>query len=219
MGTKSSLNLTKLLLVCGILAPLIYIGSDIIAGISWDGYSFLSQAVSELRGIGAPTQAFLMPILTLYALLEIAFGIGILMIAGTKRPIRITGILFIALGILDFAARFLAMDASQEVSSVINVIHIIATILTIVFLLLVIVFGSFADGKWFRIYSFSTLVLLIAGSALTFMQVPAAEVNQSATWLGLSERIGIYGYMIWVAVLSAVLLKVKKHPHGIPRRI
>lgn len=53
----------RLLLVCGIFAALIYIGSDIIAAMSWQGYSYTAQSVSELRAVDAPTSAFLLPIL------------------------------------------------------------------------------------------------------------------------------------------------------------
>lgn len=72
-------------------------------------------------------------------------------------------------------------------------------------MLSVILFGSAADGKPFRLYSIVTFIVVVAGSVLTFMQVPAAEVNQAAIWLGLTERTNIYAYMLWVAVLAIVL--------------
>ena len=55
----------KVLLICGILASLIYVGSDILAAMRWEGYSYTAQSVSELRAIGAPTRSFLVPILFL----------------------------------------------------------------------------------------------------------------------------------------------------------
>jgi hypothetical protein len=57
--------LRKILLVCGILAALLYVGSDILAAMRWEGYSYTAQTVSELRAVGAPTRAFLVPILLL----------------------------------------------------------------------------------------------------------------------------------------------------------
>jgi Protein of unknown function (DUF998) len=110
-----SYMLKRVLLICGILAPLIYIGSDIVACMSWEGYSFLSQAVSELRGIGAQTREFLIPVLTIYAVLEILFGIGIWMVARQKRALRVTGALFIGLGALDLSGRFFAMNANEPI--------------------------------------------------------------------------------------------------------
>jgi hypothetical protein len=37
------------------LAPLVYIVTDVIAGLRYPDYSFTAQAVSELFAIGAPT--------------------------------------------------------------------------------------------------------------------------------------------------------------------
>lgn len=56
----------KGLLVCGVLAALLYVGSDIVAAWRWEGYSYTAQSVSELRAIGAPTRPFLVPVLSLY---------------------------------------------------------------------------------------------------------------------------------------------------------
>jgi hypothetical protein len=88
----------KFLLVCGILASLLYAGTDILAAMSWEGYSYTAQSVSELRAIGAPTRPLLVPILLIYALLEIAFGFGVREAAGQKRALRIAGVLLIGLG-------------------------------------------------------------------------------------------------------------------------
>ena len=49
----------KSLLVCGILASLLYAGTDVLASIRFGEYhSFTSQAVSELMAKGAPTERF-----------------------------------------------------------------------------------------------------------------------------------------------------------------
>lgn len=197
----------KLLLLCGIIAPLLYVGSDIIAGLSWEGYSFASRTVSELRGIGAPTREFLTPVLLIYSLLEIAFGIGILKTANQKRALRILGSLFIGLGLLDIAGPFFAMNANETPGSATNVIHLVVTSLTLVALLSIIGFGSVADGKWFRIYSIVTLLIVITAGTLTFMEVPRIAENLPTPWMGLKERINIYSYMLWMAALAMVLLR------------
>jgi hypothetical protein len=199
-----------ILLICGILAPLIYVGSDILAGMSWEGYSFLSRAVSELRGIGAPTRQFLMPILFIYALLEIAFGIGIVKAAESKRLLRVIGGMLIGLGLLDVTGPMFAMNASEAVGSITNTIHIAATALTVLFILLIVILGIFINGKWFRIYSIFTLLIVIGGSALTFMQIPRIAANLPTPWLGLTERVNIYSYMLWLAVLAIVLWREQR---------
>src|SRR5512133_680626 len=54
--TGRSGSAQKALLVCGIVAPLLYVASDVIAGLRWHGYSFRDQTISELNAIGAPTR-------------------------------------------------------------------------------------------------------------------------------------------------------------------
>ena len=56
-------RIRRLLLICGILASLLWIGTDIVAGVLWEGYSFVDQAVSELSAIGAPTRPLVVPLL------------------------------------------------------------------------------------------------------------------------------------------------------------
>ena len=45
------------LLSCGVLASLLYLGTDILAGPLWEGYNFVHQAVSELSAVDAPTRS------------------------------------------------------------------------------------------------------------------------------------------------------------------
>jgi hypothetical protein len=72
-------------------------------------------------------------------------------------------------------------------------------------ILLIIGFGAAADGKWFRFYSYATIVVLIVTGALAFLDIPRLAANLPTPWLGVRERINIYGYMLWVAVLALVL--------------
>jgi hypothetical protein len=55
------------LLVCGLLSSLLYIATDILGGLRYDGYSFTSQAISELAAIGAPSKPFVDPLFIVYA--------------------------------------------------------------------------------------------------------------------------------------------------------
>ena len=66
----------KALLVCGILAAVLYAGTDILAAMRYEGYSYTAQAVSELFAIGAPTRAVVVPLFLTHGVLQIAFGIG-----------------------------------------------------------------------------------------------------------------------------------------------
>ena len=142
-------TLRKFLPICGIVASIIYVGSDIFSALRWEGYSYTAQSVSELRAIGAPTRPLLVPILALYALLEIAFGLGIWGTAGRKRALRITGVLLIGLGVVDVAAIFFPMHLRENIlqtgRTTTDTMHIIMTVVTLLLIFLIIGFGAAAN--------------------------------------------------------------------------
>jgi hypothetical protein len=47
----------KILLVCGILSSLLYVAMNVLVAMEWEGYSSVSQTISELSAIGAPTRS------------------------------------------------------------------------------------------------------------------------------------------------------------------
>ena len=91
------------LLACGIVYALLYvIVNDVIAATLYDGYSRMSQAVSELSATGAPTHALLTAVGPVFSLLLIGFGLGIWRSARGKRSLRIAGALVVAHGATSF---------------------------------------------------------------------------------------------------------------------
>ncbi len=200
----------KFMLACGILAAALYVGSDIIAAISWQGYSYSAQTVSELRAIGAPTRAFLVPTLFIYALLEIVFGLGIWKMVSQKRALQITGGLLIGLGILDLLGPLFSLNISQAVGSVTNVIHVIVTVVTMILIFLILGFGAFSHRIWFRYYTFFTILIFIMTGVWALLEIPRLAAGTPTLWLGIRERIGIYGYMLWMAMLAITLLHASK---------
>lgn len=199
----------KFLLVCGILASLMYVASDIAAALNWAGYSYTAQSVSELRAIGAPTRPLLVPILLIYALLEIAFGVGVRRAAGQKRPLRIAGGLLIVLGIVDVVAPFFPMHLRGTESTLTDTLHISITVVTVLLILLIIGFGAAAGGKRFRLYSIATILILFVCGAWAFLDAPRIAANLPTPWVGVRERINIYGYMLWMLVLAITLVRVR----------
>ena len=195
----------KFLLVCGILASLLYVASDLVSAMSWEGYSYLDQSVSELRAIGAPTRPFLVPVLLVYALLETAFGWGVRNAAGQKRALSIAGVLLMVLGVVDLAAPFAPMHLRGTEATLTDTMHVMLTVVTVLLILLIIGFGSVADGKRFRLYSVATILILLVCGAWAFLDAPAIAANLPTPWIGVRERVNIYGFMLWMLVLAVVL--------------
>jgi hypothetical protein len=207
--------LRKILLVCGILAATLFIASDILAAARFEGYSYTAQSISELRALGSPTRPMLVRVLAVYALLEIGFGCGVWMSAGSKRSLRITGVLIVALGLVDISAYFFPMHLREEISasgrSLNEVFHMAGTAVTVLLFFAIIGFGAGADGRWFRIYSYVTIAVLLAS-----MGVPELEAGLPTPWMGLKERTNAYAYMVWMATLAIVLLRTSPQARKTP---
>jgi hypothetical protein len=71
------------------------------------------------------------------------------------------------------------------VGSLANTLHIIATAVTVLLILLIIGFGATADGKWFRLYAYATILLLIVTGAWAFLDIPGIAANLPTPWLGV----------------------------------
>ncbi len=203
--------LRKILLVCGILSSLFYVAANIVAVMLYPGYSAFSGTVSELSAIGAPTRSLWVWLMVPYSLLVIAFGWGVWMSAGRNRPLRVVGSLMVASALFGFTwppmhqREVLAMGGG----SLTDTLHIVWTIVASIVFLLVLGFGAAALGKWFRLYSIATMVVLVAFGALTGMHASGIEANLPTPWIGVWERINIGAYMLWVAVLGIALLRAQ----------
>ena len=206
----------RVLLVCGILSSLLYVGADIVAAMRYEGYSYLSQTVSELSAIGAPTRSFLTPVYLVYEVLLIAFGAGVWKTAGSSRALRVAGGLMIAQGVVNIAAGpFSAMHTRETIAAgagtLSDTLHIVFTGVTVLLILLIVGFGASAFGKRFRLYSIVTIAALIVFGGLAGLEGPKVAANLPTPWIGLTERINIYGFMLWVAALAIGLLRAQSN--------
>ncbi len=201
----------KFLLVCGILSSLLYIVTDILAAMKWEGYSCASQTISELMAIGAPTRPLLVALFSVYNLLVIAFGMGVLGSADRKRALRFTGaMLFVYGAVGQVGLLFTPMHLRGARVSATDTMHIIITMMLVLLLVLSIGFGAAARGHWFRLYSIGTILTFLIFGALAGLQVPRIAAQLPTPWLGVMERVSAYSSLLWVVVLAIVLLPAQK---------
>jgi hypothetical protein len=90
-----------------------------------------------------------------------------------------------------------------------DTMHKILTMVTVLLMLTAIGFGAAAFRKWFRFYSIATIVILLVFGALTGLDAPRIEANLPTPWVGVTERINIGVFLLWVVVLAVALLRTQ----------
>lgn len=206
---KELVIIKKVLLICGIVSSLLYVSTDILAALQWEGYSYTSQAVSELQAVGAPTRPFVISLFSVYGMLVMVFGIGIWVTDGRKHA-RVTGILLIGYGMVGAVTLlFFPMHLRGAEGTLSDTMHAILTSVTVLFILLFIGFGGTLYGKRFGLYSIGTILILVMFGVLAGLDGPRIAAQLPTPWLGIKERINIYASLLWVLVLSIKTLHVK----------
>jgi len=204
----------KLLLVCGILSSLLYVAMNVIGAMQFESYSSVSQTVSELFAIGAPSRPLWVALGIVYDLLVIAFGLGVWASAGGKRALRIVGRLLVAYSVVGLAGPFAPMHLRGQEISFTDTMHIILTMVLVLLILLAIGFGATAFGKRFRYYSIATIVVFLVFGALTGLDAPRIQANLPTPLVGVWERISLAGFLIWIVVLAIAILWAEKRPRS-----
>ncbi len=205
----------RVLLGCGVLSSALYIASDVYAWTRYPGYSPVSQAFSELLAEGAPTRPFMLAVVWPYNLLVAALGVGVWLGAGAARIRRLTGALLLLYAFVSLlGGTVFQMDPREVEGSVRTAVHEWVTAAMVLTLLLTVAVGALAHGVRFRVYSFTTLLAILVFAGLTFQQVAQLQAHQPAPWLGLIERVNIYAWMLWVAVLARSFWPSQAPPSG-----
>src|SRR5689334_15191340 len=105
----------KLLMLCGMFAAIIYIGTVILGGLLRPGYSHISMAISELVADGAPNRPLLSSLFLLYNALLTVFGIGLFLKVNSQPGRKISGYVgSIALILVGIAGILMELVFAQE---------------------------------------------------------------------------------------------------------
>lgn len=203
----------KLLLSCGILASLLYATLNIIIPRSWPAYSPVTQTISELSAIGAPTRTTWNWLCSPYTFLMIAFAWGVWKSANQSRPLRIAAALLFCYGALSLLWPFVPMHMrptlAADGATVSDALQIALGTVTEVIFLAALAFAAMAMGRHFCWYSIITFIILLFFGALTFVDAPQVAKNGSTPFIGVWERINIGVFLLWVIVLALMLLRKK----------
>jgi hypothetical protein len=199
------------LLACGVLAPLLYLASDVVASVRYQGYSYLHQTISELNAIGSPTRGLTVAFgLAGYALLT-AFGVGIWRSAAGSRRLRAVGGVLSGFGVLAlWAVPFASMPMRGAEQGLNGALHLVAGMVAVLLLLAAMGFASATFGRRFRLYTIATVVVMLAFGAWTGVDGPRIAEGLATPWVGVKERISVYSYQLWLVALALALLRQRR---------
>jgi len=224
-------RLTKGLLACGVLYGVTYVaGNDLIAAAMTRGYTRMDQAVSELSAVGAAARPFLIGMNAIWMPAMVAFGVGVWRAARGNHWLRVAGALLMAFGVTSLMWLPFPMTARQDVvagaaMATNDIGHIGMTALTGVFVLAEIGSSAAGLGRGFRVYCAATVAVILLFGALTGTQAPHVAQRLPTPLMGFYERVNIGAWLLWMAVLAAVLWRRldaevpgAARPDGLPSR-
>lgn len=200
--------LHKTLLGCGILAALLYGGTDIVAGLLTRGYRFDTQSASALSALGATTRPLVLPLNLAAGVLMLAFAAGAWRSADSNWALRVMACLLAGNALFSMVAvAFFAPHLSEAADTPANSMYVILMAASVVLFVGVIGFGAIANRNWFRYFSIGVLLLFAAGFILALLLSKTAPGRQPGSLLGAQQRTVIYSELLWLALQAAVLLR------------
>jgi hypothetical protein len=201
-------NTTNKLLRLGVLVTSLQVAGDIVASLTYRGYSYLHQTISELNAFGAPTRPMTITFGVVVYVLIAAFGAGVWRAAAGDRRLRVAGALLIALALISLVA---VPGASMQMRGVeqgqAGAAHLVEGALAMSLIVAAMGTAAAAVRGAFRAYSIATMVVFLGFAAWSGAEALRIEAGLATPWVGVKERVAFYSYYAWFAVLALTLLR------------
>jgi len=192
---------TKILAICGILAPLLYVATLVVGNVLDPSYSQIGKTVSELIQRGAPNRDLLNAMFVVYNILLIPFAFGLYASLGKGRA---RGVILIALvinSVLGVAwTLFFPLDEGGKSVTLTGMLHLAvgALVVPIVFAIELASWRATRRNDRWRLYSKFSLGIFVV--TLVFGLLTVALVNSDLR--GLFERITTGSFLLWVEIVA-----------------
>lgn len=197
----------KLLFLCGICSPLVYVFMTVIGAEMRPGYSHVYHAVSELLEAGAPNKFILDILLAISNLFSVLFAIGVLQLVRESPHHHQIGIiaayLLIAAGVLGLTITlFFPMEPRHLTMTFTGLMHLVLVgVLSILGIVTIFLFSIWfkkqADYIRYDTYSFITAIIMI----ITGVIAATTAITESPL-MGLAERITIAVHLQWTFFIA-----------------
>ena len=200
-------SLGAILLAAGLLAPILYVGTDLVAATLRPGYSLTSQSISVLTAPGAPTRAVVVLLDLAVSALVCVLGVTVWVSAAGTVPLRAIGCILIASAILQaIAVTFFPYHPGEAAGAPPNTLNVALMAPSIVGWFVAIGIGIAARQDWFRAFSIGLLLAFLGIAVLATTGIALlASSGHPESMVGAQERTTAYGFYLWMALLSIEL--------------
>jgi Protein of unknown function (DUF998) len=199
----------KVLLSCGILASLLYLGTDLLPGKLLKGYSFSVQSMSELGADGSPMRPLVVTLTLIASSFMIAFGIGVWQAAGPAIIQRVVAGLILGNAVSGLIAT-LFFPNRFGVRPDFGTPGVLLMFLSVLCFVLAMILGAVAFHGWMRILSITVPVAYVLLAILRFATA-ASSASGAAVLIGTQERTMAYSFLVWVTALAIYFLMMSSN--------
>ena len=204
-------NKLKFLAICGISGPVIFAILVTISGSLYEGYSHLTQAVSELGGAGAQYPEVQNWNFLILGILVMAFALGLHRgnVGGRKLGPVLIGVFGVSSGL---ANSVLPCDLGCEFQTLTGTLHNVTGLVGFVSAIagiFVISRGLKGDPFWRRFHRFS-LVVGFATLVSLLLWIGVAKAAEVDSLNGLLQRLFIGFWFLWVEVIAIRLFQLSR---------
>jgi len=200
-------------LFCGILSSALYVAMNVFVPMLDSSYNSLSQTVSELSAIGAPTRAVWVVGGFMYSLLFLAFAWGVWKASTENNYLRITAGCLLAYAFISMFWPLAPMHLREVLAtggkSFTDTMHLTLAGATVLLMVASMGFAAVAMDKYFRRYTYLTILALLLFGLLTSLDAPKVEQNLPTPWIGVWERTNILLFLAWVVVFARNLIRAR----------
>jgi hypothetical protein len=206
VADKPTLSLfVRTLLLCGAASSVLYPIIDVIGAGSYPGYDYSAQAISEMSAIGAPTASLLAPWYALWSILFLAFTLGVWIVGRTRRPLRWCAAFLLAVAIVGSGFSLFPMSQRSAVPTFSDTMHLVVAGAIMLLLSAAILAGARSFERGFRRYSAATVIVMLIFFLVTMRDVPNVAADLPTPYMGLSERVSMAAWLLWIALFSVKL--------------
>ncbi|HWI60247.1 MAG TPA: DUF998 domain-containing protein [Symbiobacteriaceae bacterium] len=198
----------KLLLICGILAPLTYLTTVLYGAAITPGYSHVAHAISELVMDGAPLRWKIDPGFIIYNLFLLLAGVGLVWEwrGAGKHGLAPVGWMLMATALLSDLMYFFPQDPRTATPTFAGTMHLVLAGMTALLTIVMQVVGGIRFRRIAGLESLSLYSFVSAAWVLVTGGLSVTAVTTGSPYLGLVERCTIGGFEVWVLVFATALV-------------